>query len=68
LNDANFGGTHKNGFSGAPRPPRKKTGKKRHGFLNPEKNKQIEAAYLRYKISPTMNRNFKAVNRSGAGS
>lgn len=33
-----------------------------------EKNKQIEAAYLRYKISPTMNRNFKAVNRSGAGS
>ena len=33
-----------------------------------EKNKQIEAAYLRYKISPTMNRNYKAVNRSGAGS
>lgn len=33
-----------------------------------EKNKQIEAAYLRYKISPTMNRNYKSINRSGAGS
>lgn len=33
-----------------------------------EKNKQIEAAYLRYRISPSMNRNYKAVNRSGTGS
>lgn len=64
MNEAHFGGTLKQGFSDAPRPPRKKGTKKRQAMMA-EKNKQIEAAYLRYRISPSMNRNNKAVNRSG---
>lgn len=67
LNEAHFGGTLKHGFSDAPRPPRKKGTKKRQAMMA-EKNKQIEAAYLRYRISPSMNRNYKAVNRSGSHS
>lgn len=67
MNEAHFGGTLKHGFSDAPRPPRKKGTKKRQAMMA-EKNKQIEAAYLRYRISPSMNRNYKAVNRSGSHS